>query len=282
MYRAASRSPRRALFAASVAGVAVLHEQPREKLSIYTSSTPDIILVETPSALEGQIGVARRQVCQTYRDGREYVQGWVSKWIGLEHAVENRVKSIISPQESLTPGLLYVGVATLTGSILARNRMLMTRLVLPPVFLVASAKHFLPKTSHNLSDYVGSIEDKHFPGFAEKHEIAKAHTAMTWERIKEATKDTRAHVNRGAVSMVEKIQEATGLKLRETLGWGEEVERRAEASVVEAKQVAEQVVDETKNAIEEKVEEVRQAIEEKAKPEEVKSEEKQAEEKRLI
>ncbi|KAJ3575205.1 hypothetical protein NP233_g1258 [Leucocoprinus birnbaumii] len=292
-------APKRALFATSVAGAAVLQEKPQEKLSIYPSSTPDIVLVETPSTLETQIGVVRRQVCQTYQDGRDYVQGWVSKWIGIEHAVENRIKAIISPQESLTPGLLYVGVATLTGSILARNRVLLTRLILPPVFLVASAKHFLPRTSQNLSDYLGSIEDAHFPSFAEKHEIAKAHSVMTWERIKDATKDTRGHINSGAVSIVEKIQESTGLKLREVLGWGEEVKRNTETSVTEAKEAVEQVLEQTTNAVEEKVVGVKQKVEEKVdkvqkkveeKVDEVQkkaeerpgSEEKKDEEKRLI
>ena len=89
----------------------------------------------------------------------------------------DRIKSIVSPEEPLTPGLLYIGVATLTGSILARNRMLITRLILPPVSFVASAKYFLPRTSHNL--YLGSVEDTLFPDFAEKHYIAKAHSSMT-------------------------------------------------------------------------------------------------------
>ncbi|KXN90378.1 Mitochondrial organizing structure protein 2 [Leucoagaricus sp. SymC.cos] len=253
--------PKQALLAASVAGATVLHEQPEEKLSIYSADTPDVLLVETPSALENQIGVVRRQARQVYRDGRDYVQGWVSKWVGVEHAVENRVKAIISPHESLTPGLLYVGVATLTGSILARNRLLVTRLIIPPVFLVASAKHFLPKTTQNLSDYLGSVEDAHFPAFAEKHEIAKAHTAMTWERIKEATKDTRANVNHGALTIVEKIQEATGLKLRETLGLREEMKHSVETKAAEAQQVVEQVVEETGASIEKKLEEVSEKLE---------------------
>ncbi|KAF9450981.1 hypothetical protein P691DRAFT_797432 [Macrolepiota fuliginosa MF-IS2] len=259
-------------------------------LSIYPSSTPDIVLVETPSSLENHIGVARRQMCQTYRDGREYVQGWVSKWIGIEHAVENRVKSIISPQESLTPGLLYVGVATLTGSILARNRLLVTRLILPPVFLVASAKHFLPKTTRNLTDYVGSIEDTYFPNFSEKHEIAKTHTAMTWERIREATKGTRAHVNHGAIAVVEKVQEATGLKLRETLGWAEEAKQHAEERVVEVKEVVEEAIEEVKTTVDQKIEEIKEEVvkegekvEEEKEVEEEKVEQKKVEEvKRLI
>lgn len=204
---------------------------------------------------------------------------------GRHISSSDRVKSIISPQESLTPGLLYVGVATLTGSILARNRLLATRLVLPPVFLAVSAKHFLPKTTRNLTDYVGSIEDTYFPSFSEKHEIAKAHTAMTWERIKEATKNTRAHLNHGAVVVVEKVQEATGLKLRETLGWADETKQRVEAKAVEVKEAVGRTVEEAKAATSEAVEEVKEVVEKaesEEKAEHEKVEQERVEEKRLI
>lgn len=129
------------------------------------------------------------------------------------------MKSIISPDEAVTPGLLYSGVAGLTGSILARNRILPTRLLLPPVFLFATANYFLPKTTGNLSAYLGDLEDTYVPEVAQKHDIAKAHSAMAWARLKDATANGRAKLDESAGLAVHKIQEATGLKLKETLGW---------------------------------------------------------------
>lgn len=46
------------------------------------------MLQETPSELETQIGVARRAVTGVYSDAYSSVQGVISKWIGVEHAVE--------------------------------------------------------------------------------------------------------------------------------------------------------------------------------------------------
>jgi len=151
----------------------------------------------------------------------------------------DRVKSIVAPDEPLTPGLLYVGIATLTGSILARNRFLPTRLLLPPVFLLTSAQHFLPKTTHNLSAYFGSLEERFLPSVAEKHDIAKAHSRMAWERVKEATKDGRGQVDKAASVAVDKVQELTGLKLRETLGWQKELVKAVEEKVESVKLDAE-------------------------------------------
>jgi MICOS complex subunit MIC26 len=183
----------------------------------------------------------------------------------------DRVKSIISPDEQLTPGLLYVGVATLSGSILARNRFLLTRLLLPPLFLAVSANHFLPKTSENLTSYFASLEDTYFPTLAQKHDIANAHTRMTWERIKDSTQNGRAWLNRGAETTVHTIQEVTGLKLRETFGWaqgvGQKLEEKAHdtATVVEekareTKTATDRALDRAKEKAEKKVEEIQRSV----------------------
>lgn len=158
----------------------------------------------------------------------------------------DRVKSIIAPNESLTPGLLYVGVATLSGSILARNRFLPTRLLLPPTLLFISANHFLPKTTANLSSYFASLEETYFPTLAQKHDIANAHSRMTWERIKDATQDGRGWVNHGAEVAVDKVQEVTGLKLKETLGWAQANVQQVEAKVADVAKVVEEKAQETK------------------------------------
>ena len=45
--------------------------------------------METPSELEKQIGVARRALTDTYLDAHSRVQAVVSRWIGVEQAVES-------------------------------------------------------------------------------------------------------------------------------------------------------------------------------------------------
>jgi organizing structure protein 2 len=178
------------------------------------------------------------------------------------------VKSIISPNEQLTPGLLYVGVATLSGSILARNRFLLARLLLPPAFLIVSANHFLPETSENLTSYLASLEDTYLPALAQKHAIANAHTRMTWERIKDATHDGRAWMNRGAESAVHKVQDVTGLKLRETFGWthpvapkkAHDIGTMVARTTRESKDVAHKTFDDAKEKVDKKVEETKKLV----------------------
>ncbi|KAF8909183.1 apolipo protein O-domain-containing protein [Mucidula mucida] len=204
----------------------VLANDHQEKLPIYPIQSPEILLQETPSALEKQIGQVRKTVSQTYGDAHAQVQGVVSKWIGVEHSVENRVKSLISPTEPVTPGILYVGIATLSGSVFARNRIILTRLALPPTLLILSMNQFLPQTTHNIRAYLSDLEDTYLPTFAQKHETGKAHSTMGWEMLKEKVASGRESFGNGVESAVDKLQEATGLKVKEAMGWGNRVESK--------------------------------------------------------
>lgn len=183
-------------------------------------------------------------------------------------AFPDRVKSIISPTEPLTPGILYVGVAALTGSIISRNRFILTRLTLPPTLFIFSLNYFLPQTTHNLSAYLSSLEETYFPTVAEKHAIANAHSRMAWERLKEAAESGKDSVGLGTETALGKVQDLTGLKLRETLGWGKAiVEEKAHESKVplevkahEAKAAAEKKVEELKADGQKKVEEIKKKL----------------------
>jgi organizing structure protein 2 len=169
----------------------------------------------------------------------------------------DRVKALIAPDEPLTPALLYVGVASLSGSILARNRSVFTRALLPPTFLLLSFKYFLPKTTENVSAYAGSLEEEHFPSVAQKHAVAIAHGHMAWERVRAAGVSGRDKVQDGLGSAARKVQELTGLKVNEALGRGttiasEAVEKAEEAlqsvkdaaAAAEARQPGEKAVEE--------------------------------------
>ncbi len=58
------------------------------QLSIYPGPEREIVVVDAPSVLETQIGVARRAATGVVLDIHARVHGVVSQWIGIEHAVE--------------------------------------------------------------------------------------------------------------------------------------------------------------------------------------------------
>ncbi|KAJ3817083.1 apolipo protein O-domain-containing protein [Lentinula raphanica] len=246
----------------SLSATSVLLSSPggpsKEKLPIYPYPDKEIVLQEVPSELEKQIGVVRKQVTATYRDGYKKVQGLVDRWIGIEMAVENRVKSLMSSEESLTPSVLYIGVATLTGSILTRSRSLPLRLTFPPLLFAVSSYHFLPKTTTNVTSYFGSLEDRYLPSLAEKHDIAKAHSEMTWERTKEMIQRARNNFEGGVVGGASKVEEVTGLKIGEVWRLGakekESSVKGVQEKVIEALKDEDGKVVEISRAVEEKIE----------------------------
>ncbi|OCH89366.1 hypothetical protein OBBRIDRAFT_835851 [Obba rivulosa] len=188
------------------------------QLPIYPAPEPELILVEAPLPLEAEIGVARRAVTQTLNDAHARVQAVVSRWIGVEQAVEHRLKSLVAPDEPLTPGLLYAGVAGLTGSILARNRSIALRASLPPLLFTLAFARFLPHTASNVRAYLSALEDAYAPRLAEVHATANAHAAMTWARAREGLGDARAGLEGAVEKGLGRVEEATGLKLRAGLG----------------------------------------------------------------
>ncbi|KAJ6536943.1 apolipo protein O-domain-containing protein [Mycena capillaripes] len=229
---------------------------PRQKLSIYDPPPAEILLLDTPSALEAHIGTVRRTATGKYREAHEHVQGLVSRWIGVENKVEHRIKALLPPDERLVPGVLYAAVAFLSGAIVARNRALPIRALIPPVLGAAAFAHFLPKTSANLRAYAGALEDEHLPALAETHEIGKAHSAMAWARVREGTAKAHGAVRGGVLEAVERLQGATGLRIREALGVAREMEGKAEKMIEEKIADIEGVVEKVEKTVEKKADEI--------------------------
>ncbi len=83
---------------------------------------------------------------------------------------------------------------------------------------------------------------------------------MTWEWVKATTENKRDTLSSGAVSLVRKV-EATGLKLRESLGSRDHAAAVVKANTVWVSQNAEEPIDVAKAVAEWKVQEVNEAAE---------------------
>ena len=151
-------------------------------------------------------------------------------------------------EESITPGALYIGVATLTGSILARSRGLPIRIILPPTFFFTSLNHFLPHTAANIGDYVSSLEHKYVPRAARFQDTAIAHSQMTWQMAKDRAEEGRGALGKSVFAAVEQVEDWTGLQLKNAIGWGraagQESLRVAEENVSKAIEKTKEVVEE--------------------------------------
>jgi len=187
----------------------------KEKLPIYAKPPETIVLVQDPTRLELGIRHARHKVQGWYSHGSHYVQGGVERWIGFETRVERRIKSIIPANESLMPGFLYVGVVTLTGSILARSRSRALRVVLPSAFFLGSLAFFLPQTTRNLGGYVSELERRYAPGFAAQHERVAGQIGTGLDSFGQKMGDSVKKVTTNVIMAVGEVERRTGIKIRD-------------------------------------------------------------------
>ncbi|OJA18202.1 hypothetical protein AZE42_08882 [Rhizopogon vesiculosus] len=197
------------------------------KLSIYPTPIPELVLLDTPSALEKRIGMVRREITGYYTGVHSQAQGIIDRWINIEEKVESRIKSFRDPTEPLNPGLLYTGISALTTSVITRSRGLPTRILLPPAALAGAFLYFLPRTTSRVGSYAEELEDRYVPRFGEIRRTSIAHSSIALERAKEGVAAGRESVNEGVKSIVESIEQGTGLKLK-AIGWAQEVKREAQ------------------------------------------------------
>ncbi|KAL1998592.1 hypothetical protein VTN02DRAFT_5921 [Thermoascus thermophilus] len=122
----------------------------------------------------------------------------LSRVLRVENAFTDTVASLAPAPESgerLLPGGIYVLVAAMAGSIVARNRGLVLRAVTPLGFGTVAAWTLLPVTMRNVSDLVWEYEKK-VPAVAEQHLRIRrsaehiwytglAHSAMARARMEE-------------------------------------------------------------------------------------------------
>ncbi|KAG9069437.1 hypothetical protein KI688_010339 [Linnemannia hyalina] len=70
------------------------------------------------------------------------------------HRISNR-HSLVANEEELLPGLLYVALAGLSGSLVARQRNILFRMFSPLAFAAAAGAYVLPNTTHTIIDSIG-------------------------------------------------------------------------------------------------------------------------------
>jgi len=184
-----------------------------KRLSIYPDPDPEIVLEEVHSDLERNIGIARAHVVMAYDTSRANVHGVVGKWINVEEKVEHRIKSLIPKDETMTPGILYVGVATMAGSIVGRTRALPIRMLLPPTFFLLSFRYFLPKTASNVRAYASSLEDTYIPSLGAQHAAFNRTVTNSTVKFRATLRSGVGKAESAIEGVLKKAEEWSGLKL---------------------------------------------------------------------
>lgn len=131
----------------------------------------------------------------------------MSRAFDLEQSFTSTIASLAPPPESnekVMPGLIYVLVAGMAGSIVARNRNILVRTSLPLALGIGAAWTVMPATMNNVSALLWKYEQK-FPAVASAHvrtrdgiehgwAMAKLHTELAQQKLEESVAEARQKV----------------------------------------------------------------------------------------
>ncbi|KAL9021482.1 MAG: hypothetical protein Q9185_001379 [Variospora sp. 1 TL-2023] len=137
--------------------------------------------------LATQIRRARLTLHAYTSAGESRVNDLMSLVLRQERSFTSTIASLAPPpgsRERLMPGALYVLVAAMSGSILARNRTVLLRASVPLAVGVGAAWVVLPVTTRNVADLVWRYEEK-VPVLAENHLRVRAAGVEGWKGVRE-------------------------------------------------------------------------------------------------
>lgn len=153
--------------------------------------------------LAAQIGKARLFLYKQAVSAEDGVNAALDRAFNLERSFTSTLASLAPSRESgeqLMPGLVYVLVASMAGSILSRNRNIFFRASLPLALGISAGWVVIPVTMGNVSELLWTYE-KRFPAVADAH-------VRTREGIQRAWYMTRIHAELGKSYVDDKVSDA--------------------------------------------------------------------------
>ncbi|EFP78291.2 hypothetical protein PGT21_030509 [Puccinia graminis f. sp. tritici] len=154
----------------------------RKQLPIYDEPSQEIILVKTELPLQAQVRWARQNIQSFKKDLESRFNFVLDHGLNIEKKVAGTLGSLIDQKESSSSSVLCVGIGTMTGSILARNRSFPLRFLSPLAFFILSSNQFLPTTTQNVKSYLFKLQDHHFPQSAARRDevIKRGAESVEW------------------------------------------------------------------------------------------------------
>jgi MICOS complex subunit MIC26 len=153
--------------------------------------------------LAEQIGKARMFLYKQAVVVEDKVNEAVDSAFHLEQSFTNTIASLAPPRESgekLMPGAIYVLVASMAGSIMARNRNILLRATFPLAVGIGAGWVVIPITMRNVADLAWKYEQR-FPAVAESHIKVR-------ESLKQSVSFAKVHSQVGVQYVDDKVTSA--------------------------------------------------------------------------
>ncbi|KAG0167734.1 hypothetical protein DFQ28_005771 [Apophysomyces sp. BC1034] len=195
--------------------VVYAEEEKRSKLSIYDPPQPKVVIVESPTKLEEHVAFAQQQANKTLEEGKTHVNTFYEQCKQFEKDVKDVVKETVAQDEEVLPNALYVGVAALAGTIIARNRNIVLRFLTSTAMAAGTSFYLLPKTTHNVGVQFEKLERK-YPELQEAHRYVDGAVGCVRKEVDGVLAQLRGTVN----ANIEQLQQSAD-KIKDQVGGAE-------------------------------------------------------------
>jgi MICOS complex subunit MIC26 len=148
-----------------------------------TSATPT-------DRLTGQVRRARVFLYEQSLAAEDGINSFMSYVLNKETSFTNTMASLApAPEtgEQLLPGVIYVLVATMTGSIITRNRGILLRSTIPLAMGIIAGWMLIPHTMRNIADLSWEFEQK-VPLISNTHAEISGFTKEAWRQTQVHTR----------------------------------------------------------------------------------------------
>ncbi|EGS18701.1 uncharacterized protein CTHT_0053080 [Thermochaetoides thermophila DSM 1495] len=170
-------------------------------------TTTTIVVHRPPTPTDRLAAQIRRARLFLYAQScvvEDSVNDFMSRAFALEQSFTSTLASLAPSRESgekLMPGLIYVLVSGMAGSIVARNRGVLLRATTPLAFGLGAAYYVLPVTMQNVGGLVWEYEKK-FPAVADAHiktregiehgvAMARMHADIAQQKVHDGVRSVR-------------------------------------------------------------------------------------------
>ncbi|KAI9314230.1 apolipo protein O-domain-containing protein, partial [Dichotomocladium elegans] len=174
---------------------------------IYDEPKPQVVIVEEPTKLEEHVAYAQKFANEKVEEGKTHVNSLHREWKQFEQCVKNTVKQTIDKDEEILPNALYVGVAALAGTILARNRNIVIRFATSTALAVGTSYYLLPKTTHNVALQLEKVE-RRYPQVQAAHQSVNEAVGDVRKQVDEALAQVRGAVDENASKLFGQFQQS--------------------------------------------------------------------------
>ncbi|KAI7872444.1 apolipo protein O-domain-containing protein [Spinellus fusiger] len=189
-----------------------VYAEGRTKLSIYDEPQPKVVIVESPTKLEEHIAYAQKYAHSTLEESKGHVYSIHKRVKDFENEVITTVQTTVT-DEDFFPNSLFVGVAALAGTIIARRRNLFLRFATSSALAYGASAYLLPKTTHNLGVQWERLENQ-CPHLKSAHQSVNGVVKCARKEVEGVLAQLKNTVESNKRLLVDQFQSGVG-KLKE-------------------------------------------------------------------